>query len=253
MNIYFLGSGSECNYQYPRRRNTSLLFEFPKGNLLVDVGDSFPDNWNILKTKNCKLKFPSVLLITHDHLDHDCSLAAYRNYSKEEKVNYGTLLTRDTLKKIKKTFHWLKDDDFKIISFIKHGKEFDCLGEKILPFGLKHGKVISTGFRIADISYLPDFDGTISGDNFEIVKGSSIVIMECNNFRKKYAFHNNFYNAINLGKKFKKFWNFNHLILTHLGDDFPVNKDECQRFIQQQTEKVDFKVSFSFDLMKIKI
>lgn len=249
--LYFLGSGSECNYQEPRRKNTSLLLCLLKGNIIIDVGDAFPNNWNLLIKKEKSLRFPSALFFTHSHLDHIYSFAAYEYYALREKANFQTFLTRETLKEIKKTFHWLKNDDFNKITFLEHGKKFTCFGEAFVPFKLKHGKINTVGFRFRDIAYLPDFDGSISKDSSSIIEGSKTIIMECNNVENKMKGHNNLENAIKLGRLFNKKWKMEHLILAHLGDEFPIKRKECDKFIVKRHPNEAFKITLSFDLMKI--
>lgn len=249
--IYFLGSGSECNYQEPRRKNASLFLCLPKGNIIIDVGDAFPDNWNLLKKKKKFLRFPSALFLTHSHLEHIYSFERFKYYALRESVKFQTFTTRETLKEIKKTFYWLKNDDFNKITFLEYGKKFTCLGEKFIPFKLKHGKIDTTGFRLGDTVCLPDFDGSIPKNSLPIIQGSKTIIMECNNVENKMKGHNNLENAIKLGRLFNKKWKMQNLILTHMGDEFPVKRKECNRFIARKYPNESFKIIPSFDLMKI--
>ncbi len=249
--LYFLGSGSECNYQKPRRKNTSLFLCLPKGNIIIDVGDAFPDNWNLLKKKNKSLRFPSALFFTHSHLEHIYSFERYKYYASRESVNFQTFTTRDTLKEIKKTLYWLKNEDFNKITFLEYGKKFTCLGEGFVPFKLKHGKINTIGFRFGDIAYLPDFDGSIPKDSLSAIEGSKMIIMECNNAETKMKDHNNLERAVKLGRIFNKKWKMKHLILTHLGDEFPAKRKECNKFILKKYPNESFKITPSFDLMKI--
>jgi ribonuclease BN (tRNA processing enzyme) len=105
MNIYFVGTGSECNFQFPRRKNTSLLLEMDEESAIIDIGDSFPDNWNLLKRKFPHLKFPSILIFSHPHIDHICSFAAFRHYAEKEKTTFRTYATKETMEEILKVFN----------------------------------------------------------------------------------------------------------------------------------------------------
>jgi phosphoribosyl 1,2-cyclic phosphodiesterase len=253
MNIYFLGTGSECNYQFPRRKNTSLLLEMGEENAIIDIGDSFPDNWNLLKRKFPYLKFPSVLMFSHPHIDHICSFAAFRHYAEKENVTFRTYATKDTMEEILKVFHWLTAHDFGEVTYLNYGEKIEISNEDFIPFKLLHGKFDTTGFRFGENAFFSDFGGSISQESLKSVKGARNVIMECNDLGEKKLFHNNLANAIELSRNIYNNSKIDALLLTHLSDDFPVEKTECQEIIASRYPDEKFKILIPSDLDKFSL
>jgi ribonuclease BN (tRNA processing enzyme) len=251
MNIYFLGTGSESNYQFPRRKNTSLLLEMEGENAIIDIGDSFPDNWNLLKRKFPHLKFPSILMFSHPHIDHICSCAAFRHYAEKENVTFRTYATKETMEEILKVFHWLIAPDFGEVTHLNYGEKIKISSEDFIPFKLLHGKFDTTGFRFGENVFFPDFDGSISEECLESVKGARNIIMECNDLGEKKLNHNNLSNAIELSRNMNNDSKIDALLLAHLSDDFPVEKTECQKIISSRYPNEKFKILIPSDLEKV--
>lgn len=248
-----MGTGSESNYQFPRRKNTSLLLEMDEENAIIDVGDSFPDNWNLLKRKFPHLKFPSILIFSHPHIDHICSFAAFRHYADKEKTTFRTYATKETMEEILKVFHWLTVSDFGEVTYLNYGEKIKISSEDFIPFKLLHGKFDTTGFGFGENAFFPDFDGSIPIESMESAKGARNVIMECNDLGEKKIFHNNLSNAVDLGRRLDKDSKINTLLLAHLSDDFPVEKEKCQGIIASKYPDEKFEIIVPEDLEKFSL
>lgn len=253
MELYFLGSGSEKNYQYPRRLNTSLLITTSKGNIIVDVGDAFPDSWNELRQANPQIEFPSTLIFTHAHQDHIKSLPAYLQYAKVEGIDKPTIYTTEKTKGlIERSLYWLDLSEISELKLVDN-KQNSSINEMTFKwFNTVHGDREPLGFRINSTLFIPDFNGNIPGMG-NLTNDLSTIIMECNNYDfSKSKRHNSVKKILESKEEWKKILP-KKLILTHLGTELPIEEKAIKELETKLSKELAVQVSLSYDLQKISI
>lgn len=272
--IWFLGSGSQCNWlnisQRERgvkpRKNTALLIEFPEANALVDVGNAFPENFFEITHRHPETSFPKALLITHTHPDHITAfdhLPYYLKRAREEnpaefRDPFKIFLSHEAFSDLTRIFYWHSEEELIAagfsINYIKAGEEFDCLGTMVAPFQTIHGRCQTHGFRFGSFSYIPDFNG-LPEESQRIIKGSELIIMECNGVTPS-DIHTDLKRAMEWAQFFGKSGT-KKFVLTHLGDEFHADNTGCRDFIQDfisenfPREQSNLSVVPSYDLMKL--
>lgn len=253
MDLYFLGSGSEKNYQYPRRLNTSLLITTSTGNIIVDVGDAFPDSWNELRQTNPQIEFPSTLVFTHAHQDHIKSLPAYLQYAKVEGIQKPTIYTTEkTRDLIERSLYWLDLSQISHLKLIDNKKKSSIHGETFNWFHTVHGDREPLGFKLNSTLFIPDFNGDIPKMG-SLTKGLSTMIMECNNYDFSKSGRHNSVKKILKNKEGWKMILPNELILTHLGTELPIEEKAISELEEMLSQELDTKVTLSYDLQKIPV
>ena len=230
-----------------------MLLEMENENAIIDVGDAFPDNWNLLKQKYPDLRFPSILIFSHAHIDHICSFAAFKYYAQKEGVIFRTYATKETMEEILKVFHWLTISDFGEITYLNYGEKCQVSEVGFIPLRFSHGKFNSTGLVFGENVFLPDFDGSIPKESASFLNDARNIIMECNNLSEKLPAHNNLQSTLEIGRKLMANGKLEKIFLTHLGDEFPNKKIECQKIIESKYPNGKLKISAPDDLDKIVI
>ena len=152
-----------CTSKNPKnfRNRTSALVELKPGfNLLIDAS---PD----LRHQALKFNVPSVdaVLFTHAHADHILGVDDLRSFNFVHRNRIPCFGTKETLDAIKKTFHYIFDQDPNYeggllaqldLNPIEFDRSFTILDTEILPVMLHHGKTIVTGFKIGNMGYATD-------------------------------------------------------------------------------------------------
>lgn len=253
MDLYFLGSGSEKNYQHPRRKNTSLLITSSAGNTIVDVGDAFPDSWNEIRQIHPDLEFPSVLIFSHAHQDHIKSLPAYFHYAEVEGVDKPTIyITEQERENLERSLYWIDLSKKSNLHLVRKGESAHIHNEDYHWIQTVHGDREPLGFRLRSTLYFPDFNGEIPNLG-ELAEGISRIIMECNNYHFSKSGRHNSVETILQNKDQWRALNAEEIILTHLGDEMPIVEGEISKIESLLSDELGTKVSFSYDLMVIRI
>ncbi len=214
MKITFLGTNGWYNYD---NHETSCVFiESKNFNLILDLGSGIK-NLNKIKFKNRE----TFIFISHLHLDHVIGIHYLSSIAKLKNINI--ILHNKYLKKFKDIFskpYTLKYKNYKnrinIISFNK--KKYPNIPINFISKQLDHSDP-SYGFKFfldkKIISYCTDTK--YCKNLFNLSNGADLLIIECNQFKKKNNFHLSFDEIKKNLSKFKT----KKIALTHFGpEDF---------------------------------
>lgn len=151
MEINVFGSGSKGN---------AILIKSKDLYFLIDCGLTKNYILNCLNSNNLNLEDISMLLITHEHIDHIRSLNTFKDH-----LIYSPKV--------------LKGNEI----VVKEYKEFNYKHLNILPLKLSHDTDITFGYIIDDnderVVYITD-TGYISLKNLELIKNCDRYIFESN-------------------------------------------------------------------------
>lgn len=178
-----VGCGCEtCTSTNPKNQRTrcSLVLGLPEGNLLIDTT---PD----LRTQLLREKVGIVhsVLYTHDHADHVFGLDDVRLfpiYLGHPLPVYCEDFVED---RIRKSFDYafvqsaatyaggIPQLDMRRIAL----EPFEILGQKFVPFRLKHGRFRVLGFRFGNIAYCTDTN-EIPEESRSLLEGLDVLIVD---------------------------------------------------------------------------
>lgn len=247
MKVTFLGTNGW--YNYDNHETSCVLLESKNFNIVLDLGSGIK-NLNNIKLKSKK----TFIFISHLHLDHIVGIHYLSSISKLKEINI--VLHKKYIKKFKNIFnkpYTLKFGDFKskisIISFEE--KKYPKIPIKFITKKLDHSDP-SYGFKFfldkKVISYCTDTRYCKNLTNLS--DGSDLLILECNQFKKKKNFHLSFEEI----KKNKIKFNTNKIALTHFGpEDFETVKERYRKLKKDIDAIRNIKFFITKDLLSLKI
>ncbi len=196
MKITFLGTGTsqgvpviacDCKVckstdEKDKRLRSSVLIEIENNTLVIDTGPDFRQQ--MLRANVRKL---DGILFTHEHKDHIAGLDDVRafNWVNKRHVDVfaenrviNALITEFSYAFAEKPYPGVPKIDLNTIT----EEPFFINDINIIPIRGKHLHLPVLGYRIADFTYLTDFN-YISDSELEKVKGSRVVVV--NGVRKE--------------------------------------------------------------------
>lgn len=192
--LVFLGTGTSvgvpvigcgcatCTSPDPHNNRTrcGLVLGLPEGNLLVDTP---PD----LRTQLLREKIGLIhaTLYTHDHVDHVYGLDDLRLFPHYLGGPMPAYCEEQVEARIRKSFDYAflhENQNYAggvpQISFRRIGTEaFEVLGQRVVPFRLKHGKFRVLGFRFGNIAYCTDTN-EIPPESWSELSGLDVLILD---------------------------------------------------------------------------
>lgn len=247
MKVTFLGTNGW--YNYDNHETSCVLLESKNFNIILDLGSGIK-NLNNIKLKSKK----TFIFISHLHLDHIVGIHYLSSISKLKEINI--ILHKKYIKKFKNIFnkpYTLKFSDFKnkisIISFEE--KKYPKIPIEFITKKLYHSDP-SYGFKFfldkKIISYCTDT--RYCKNLINLSDGSDLLILECNQFKKKKNFHLSFEEI----KKNKIKFNTNKIALTHFGpEDFETVNERYQKLKKDIDSIRNIKFFITKDLLSLKI
>jgi phosphoribosyl 1,2-cyclic phosphate phosphodiesterase len=154
---------SVCTSRDPRNQRTrpSVLFSFPRGNLLIDTTPEM--RIQLLRERIRKV---NAIAFTHSHADHLFGLDDARLFSRGIGGPVPIYCEQSTEESIRRVFHYAfrPGTDQWSAGFvpklhflrIEPGIAFEVLGQRILPIRLDHGNSPVLGFRVSKLAYCTD-------------------------------------------------------------------------------------------------
>jgi len=185
-NFLFLGTGAslgvpiigcECktclsSATEDKRSRPAGLITIGDKQILLDVG---PDFRNQALTHN--INQIDGLILTHSHYDHIAGLDDLRPFHFKTKKAIPTLLNKETLKEIRKAYHYLFKGE--MFDFQLAEEDFGFLefeGIKMQAITYFQGKMKILGIRIGSFAYLSDIKD-YSPEIFPALKGVETLII----------------------------------------------------------------------------
>lgn len=210
--LIFLGTGTShgvpvigcecatCTSDDPRDRRTrcSVLFELPKGRLLVDTPPEL--RIQLLRERIGRI---DAVAFTHEHADHLFGLDDLRIFPKYLGHDLPVFCDRQTEDRIRRAFDYAFDPAVR--AFEAGGvprlelrpirsEPFDVLGARVIPIRLRHGRFDVLGFRIGDVAYCTDTN-EIPAESWPLLEGLDVLVLDCLR-PKPHATHFSFDQAI---------------------------------------------------------
>ena len=247
MKVTFLGTNGW--YNYDNHETSCVLVEAKKVNLIFDLGSGIKN----LNKINYSIK-PTYLFLSHLHLDH--TVGTHYLSSIKKLPNLKIILNKKYYKSFKKLFsdpYTLKYTNYKnkikILTFDKNSipkLPFNFISKKLDHSDPSYGFKFFLDNKI--ISYCTD---TKHCENiFKLSSNSDLLILECNQIRKKNNFHLSFQEI----KKSITRFNSKKIALTHFGpEDFSSIKDRFSKLKKKINLYKNIKIFITKDLDFIKL
>jgi phosphoribosyl 1,2-cyclic phosphate phosphodiesterase len=198
--LIFLGSGTSsgvpmigcecpvCTSNDPRNQRTrpSVLFGFPRGNLLIDTTPEMR-----LQLLRERVRRVHAIAFTHSHADHLFGLDDSRLFSKWLGGPVPVFCEQDTEETIRRVFSYAFRPGTETwpvgavpkLQFNKAapGVEFEVLGQRVLPIRLEHGRFPVLGFRVGALAYCTDVS-RIPDESLPLLEGLDVLILDALRF-----------------------------------------------------------------------
>ena len=194
--LIFLGSGTSsgvpmigcecpvCSSSDPRNQRTrpSVLFCFPRGNLLIDTTPEMR-----LQLLRERVRRVHAIAFTHSHADHLFGLDDSRLFSKWLGGPVPVYCEQETEETIQRVFSYAFRAGTELwppgavpsLQFIRvaPGVEFEVLGQSLLPIRLEHGRFSVLGFRVGTLAYCTDVS-RIPDQSRPLLEGLDVLILD---------------------------------------------------------------------------
>lgn len=196
--LIFLGTGTShgvpmigcecavCSSPDPRNKRTrsSVILGFPEGDLLIDTSPDLRQQF--LRER---LLYADSILFTHPHVDHLFGLDDTRRFSHlNGKRPIEVFCSEHVEREIHARFEYIFDpavQNFPAggipklhLNRIEPFREFEVLGQKVLPLRIIHGRIEILGFRIGDLAYCTDVK-IVPPETMEHLYGLETLIIGC--------------------------------------------------------------------------
>lgn len=249
-----------CTSDNPRNQRTrsGVLVRVKSGEFVIDTGPELR-----LQLLRNKASFIKAAIFTHSHADHvmglddlrifgfrlekqllDAARAAEGDAFDEDQFRsegHGQipLFCEETVEAdIRHTFHYAFQDPAALahrfaapkLGFqrITPGKEFEVLGQKVLPIRLHHGKLPILGFRINNVAFCTDVS-TIPAESRSLLEGLDVLIIDALR-NSPHPTHLSVDQAVKWVNKLKP----TNAVLTHMAHD--LDYDELRQTLPSHIE-----------------
>ncbi|MDR3634814.1 MAG: MBL fold metallo-hydrolase [Isosphaeraceae bacterium] len=173
-----------CSSDDPRNRRTrpSVLFQFPRGNLLVDTTPEMR-----IQLLRERVGLVHAIAYTHAHADHLFGLDDARLFPKYLGGPVPVYCEAETEASIRRVFHYAFQERtaqfpagfLPKMNFerVVPGTRFDVLGQSILPIRLEHGRMPVLGFRVGGLAYCTDVC-RIPDESWPLLEGLDVLLLD---------------------------------------------------------------------------
>lgn len=172
-----------CTSANPKNNRTrsSVLFQLPGGNLLVDTTPELR-----LQMVRERIPVAHAVLYTHYHVDHVFGLDDARLFPGKIGGPLPLYCTADTEDVIRQAFAYAfvpgsEDLPPGVIPKLEFRRippgPFPVLGELVTPIPLIHGRFDCLGFRIGDVAYCTDVS-TVPESSYPMLEGLDVLILD---------------------------------------------------------------------------
>jgi phosphoribosyl 1,2-cyclic phosphate phosphodiesterase len=158
------------------------LFSFAQGNLLIDTTPEMR-----LQLLREGVRRVHAIAFTHHHADHLFGLDDARLFSRTIGGPVPVFCEQETEECIRTVFHYAFRPETEQwpagfvpklqFNRIAPGREFEVLGERILPIRLEHGQFPVLGFRVGALAYCTDV-GRIPARSWPHLQGLDILVLD---------------------------------------------------------------------------
>lgn len=227
MKFTILGSGTStgvpmvgcscpvCTSKDPRdvRTRTSLLIRHDDRNILVDTSTDLRS-----QALREKLQHIDAVLFTHSHADHVNGIDDMRGFHFLHREIIPAFAARATLDILLNGFSYIFKENHgsgykPILEPHCISGPFELFGLNIIPVSLKHGNILSLGYRIGDFAYLTDCNA-IPETSLALLEGLDVLVIDGLRWNP-HPSHFNIESAIAATERLKP----GRTILTHLSHD----------------------------------
>jgi phosphoribosyl 1,2-cyclic phosphate phosphodiesterase len=173
-----------CASDDPRNRRTrpSVLFQLPRGNMLVDTTPEMR-----IQLLRERVRQIHAIAFTHAHADHLFGLDDARLFPRYIGGPVPIHCEEETEQAIRRVFHYAFHDQtahlpagfLPKIRFerIGPGVRFDVLGESVTPIRLEHGRLPVLGFRVGGLAYCTDVS-RIPDASWAHLEGLDVLVLD---------------------------------------------------------------------------
>ena len=249
MKITFLGTGPSGRIPRPNcgkwyvcqeaekpgsksaRLQTSTFFEFPKTNILIDVGQDFEKQIGLLDKKPIHFIF-----LTHGHSDAAYGLPFLVSSKYKKRFNPVIYTEKQTFEIAKEKMPEITGLNFK---FIEPFQEYEFGDFKLIPFRVEHAfnpRFLTLGylFKIGGkrIVYASDFK-EMPPKSKKIIKGDDLAILDCAAYKRPIPTHVSFPEILELNKEL----GFKKVYLTQVGIAWP-HHELARKVIAKQAKNI---------------
>ncbi len=210
-----------CTSDDPRNQRTrpSVLFQFPRGNLLVDTTPEMR-----IQLLRERIRHVHAIAYTHAHADHLFGLDDARLFPKHIGGPVPIYCEAETEDNIRRVFHYafheralqLPAGFLPKLTFerVAPGHRFDVLGQSVLPIRLEHGRFAVLGYRIGNLAYCTDVS-KIPDESWPLLEGLDVLILDALRY-EPHPTHFSLGEALDVVARLKP----KRTILTHLSHSF---------------------------------
>lgn len=209
-----------CTGGHPKNQRTrsSVLFQLPAGNLLID---SSPE----LRLQLLREKIPIVhsIVFTHYHVDHLFGLDDVRLFPRRLGGPLPVYCTQDVEEVIRRTFSYAFTPEslglplgmLPRLDFQRIGTNaFQVLQETLVPIPLKHAQFDVLGFRIGDLAYCTDVSH-IPETSWPLLEGLDVLVLDALRPSARHPSHLSLEQAVDVARRVKA----KRLVLTHMSHE----------------------------------
>ena len=189
MELEFLGTGTSvgvpqigCNCEvctshdkHDKRLRASVIVRTRGKSILIDCGPDF--RTQILRATDHRL---DALIITHTHYDHTGGIDDLRPYCHRDPrfpLYARAEVLRDLYSRMSYSFSEHPYPGAPVFDTYEIAdKPFDCLGIKVTPLPVYHGKLLINGYRIGDLAYITDAK-YIPEETLALMRGVKVLVL----------------------------------------------------------------------------
>lgn len=191
MKFTFLGTGSslgipviacDCKVckssdKRDKRLRSSLFIQDEDTNIVIDTGPDFR-----IQMLNNKIHDLDAILYTHQHRDHIAGLDDIRAFNYILNKDIALYAREEIVQALEGEFPYIFTNTGYLgaprveLNYISD-KAFHVQHIKVIPINVQHYKLNALGFRINDVTYIPDVS-KIDADEYEKIKGSKVIILD---------------------------------------------------------------------------